>query len=163
MFPFIVGRRAVKVCTIHVFVQSERLSKCASKGKCANISVTYVGPPRGEEEEEECPVEMELACVTDGECSVLFHGVLKVELGPILGDVYEEFGYLRFAKGVLDLGPRNVYLLCDYQTVDECLKRHRSVVIDSNKPAVIEHSPGSDWGSARVLGVGNANVEFGDV
>jgi hypothetical protein len=45
----------------------------------------------------------------------------------------------------------------------ECLKRHRSVVINSNKPAVIEHSPGSDWGSARVSGVGNANVEFGDV
>ena len=45
----------------------------------------------------------------------------------------------------------------------KCLKRHRSVVIDSNKPAVIEHSPGSDWWSARVLGVGNANVEFSDV
>jgi hypothetical protein len=45
----------------------------------------------------------------------------------------------------------------------ECLKHHRSVVINSNKPAVIEHSPGSDWGSARVPGVGNANVEFGDV
>jgi len=38
----------------------------------------------------------------------------------------------------------------------ECLKRHRSVVIDSNKPAVIEHNPGSDWGSARVLSVGKA-------
>ena len=45
----------------------------------------------------------------------------------------------------------------------KCLKRYWSVVINSNKPAVIEHSPGSDWGSARVLGVGNANVEFGDV
>jgi hypothetical protein len=45
----------------------------------------------------------------------------------------------------------------------ECLKHHRSVVINSNKPAVIEHSPGSDWGSAKVSGVGNANVEFDDV
>jgi hypothetical protein len=45
----------------------------------------------------------------------------------------------------------------------ECLKRYRCVIINSNKPAVIEHSPGSNWGSTRVLGVGNANVEFGDV
>jgi hypothetical protein len=41
----------------------------------------------------------------------------------------------------------------------ECLKRHRSVVIDSSKPAVIEHNPDSNWGSARVLSVGNANVQ----
>ena len=54
----------------------------------------------------------------------------------------------------LPLCPENLF---------ECLKCHRSVVIDSNKPVVIEHSPGSDWGSARVLDVGNANVEFGDV
>ena len=45
----------------------------------------------------------------------------------------------------------------------ECLKRHRGVVIYSYKPAVIEYSPGSNWGSARVLSVSNPDVEFGDV
>ena len=45
----------------------------------------------------------------------------------------------------------------------KCLKRHRGVVINSYKPAVIEYSSGSNWGGARVSSVGNVNVEFGDV
>jgi hypothetical protein len=68
------------------------------------------------------------------------------------------------------LRPGNVVKIIDVLSLSfcpeglfECLKRHRSVVIDSNEPAVIEHSPGSNWGSAKVPSVGNANVEFGDV
>ena len=45
----------------------------------------------------------------------------------------------------------------------ECLKRHRGVVINSNKPAVIEYSPGSNWGSARVLSVSMSAIAVATV
>ena len=45
----------------------------------------------------------------------------------------------------------------------KCLKCDRNVVINSHKLAVIEYSLGGDWGSPRVPGMSNANVEFGDV
>jgi hypothetical protein len=107
MFPFIVGRRAVKISAIHVFIQSGRRPKYGS------VPVKYVGVG-------ECPIEEEFACVADGECPGLFHGISKVELGPIFGEICEEFGHLRFEKEILDVGPRDIYLLCDYQTVDDC-------------------------------------------
>ena len=31
----------------------------------------------------------------------------------------------------------------------ECLKRHRGVVVNSNKPAVVEYSPGSKAGECQ--------------
>ena len=109
MFPFIVGRRAVKICTIHVFIQSGRPSKCAS------VPVRYMPLPDGE-----CPEDTEFVCVADGDCPGLYHGILQVELGAIFGDIYEEFGYLKFENSILEVCPRDIYLLCDYQNVNDC-------------------------------------------
>jgi hypothetical protein len=111
----------MKVRTVHVFVLSERRSKCASKRKFASLPVTYFRGYEEEDEEEEeyeC-CENEFACVADEECADLFHRILNLELGPLVGDVFEEFGYLRFEKGVLELGPWDIYLLCDYETIDD--------------------------------------------
>ena len=44
-----------------------------------------------------------------------------------------------------------------------CPERHRGVVINSNKPAVIEYSPGSNWGSARVLSVSMSAIAVATV
>jgi hypothetical protein len=45
-----------------------------------------------------------------------------------------------------------MYRACPFALkVSLSASRHRSVVIDSNKPAVIEHSPGSDWGVPEYL------------
>jgi hypothetical protein len=54
----------------------------------------------------------------------------------------------------LPLYPKNFF---------KCLKYHRCIIINNNKLAVIKHSLSSDWGSARVFNVGNANIEFSDV
>jgi hypothetical protein len=110
MFPFIVGRRAVKICAIHVFIQGGR-----RQTKCGSVPVRYVGAGH-----DECPVEEEFACVADQECVGLYHGKLKVELGPVTDDMFDEFGILRFEKQILDIGLREIYLLCDYQTVHDC-------------------------------------------
>ena len=102
MFPFIVGRRAVKISGMHVFLQVERRFKCSS------VLVKYVGLGG-------CQVEVEFACVADADCLGLFHGILKVELGPILNECFENFGHLKLDDGAL----QNVYLLCDYETIDD--------------------------------------------
>jgi hypothetical protein len=34
--------------------------------------------------------------------------------------MFDEFGILRFEKQILDIGLREIYLLCDYQTVHDC-------------------------------------------
>jgi hypothetical protein len=65
--------------------------------------------------------------VADGQCADLFHGVLKIQLGPISGGTREDFwGSLRFEKGVLDLTVQDIYLLCDPRVVDDCFAMDRN-------------------------------------
>jgi hypothetical protein len=45
----------------------------------------------------------------------------------------------------------------------KCLKRYRSIIINSNKLTVIKYSLSNDWGSTKVFNVGNANVEFNNI
>ena len=106
MFHCMVGRRAAKISTMHVFLQAGRRVKCRS------VLVKYVGLG-------ECPAEEEFACVADADCPRLFHGILRVALGPILNECYEEFGHLRLNGDIRETALRNVYLLCDYETVND--------------------------------------------
>ena len=107
MFPFIVGLRTVQITAIHVFLQT------AEPVACAKLPLRYI--PK-----DECDGKPEVICVADGECPGVFYGVLKVQLGPITGDFYREFGFLRLEHAALDVCLRDVYLLCDYEVVHDC-------------------------------------------
>jgi SAM-dependent methyltransferase len=106
MFPFIVGQHAFKISAMHVFLQ------LSWRYKCSSLLVKYRGLG-------ECPVEEEFACVADADCPGLFHGILKVGLGPILNEYYEEFGHLMLHEDVCEAALQNVYLLCDYEIVKD--------------------------------------------
>lgn len=107
MFPFLTGRRAVRIKCIHLFVETAH----ACPGSHIRVSVIPSG------EKGQCR-EREFVCIVDEDCAFYF-GKVEVEFGPIVGNAWHNFGHLRFDCDM----PRaeEAYLLCEYEV--DCVEK----------------------------------------
>ena len=106
MFPFLTGRRQVKVVELQLFIETDG---CISVGE--HIKVKFYKAGHKFHEDECCETDvLEFQCVVSREWQRLYHGSIKLDLGPI-GFEYD-CGTLRFPKHVGEV--REMYLLLRY-------------------------------------------------
>jgi hypothetical protein len=105
MFPFLVGRRAIRVTCLHLVMQTSR----AYPGEHIRVSLL----PR---EKEGCKEE-DIICVVSDDCQCTYYGNVKVDFGPIFESSWHNFGFLRFGGEMKRA--KEAYLLCEYEV--DCL------------------------------------------
>jgi hypothetical protein len=104
MFPFLVGRRAVRIKCLYLFITVAR----ACPGERIYVGVKPV--------EKKCCKEEEFVCVVDDFCPCTYYGKVDVNFGPISGNAPHVFGSFSFERDM----PRvqEAYLLVEYEV--EC-------------------------------------------
>lgn len=129
MFPFISGGRVITVVSLSLFIE------VCSAEVGEYIKVKYYAPGhKFDGVEDECCTDdvREFDCVMTREWPGLYHGTLKVKLGPIYGSELHGFGMLRYPEHISDIS--ETYMLCRFEagSNEECkrpahLQQHRKV------------------------------------
>jgi hypothetical protein len=99
MFPFLVGRRAVKITYIHLFIQKY------CPGEHIRIGLP---PPR---EKGNCKEEGFVG-VIGYTCGHTLYRKIKADFGPISGHSWHNFGHLRLRHNLPCV--EEAYLFCEY-------------------------------------------------
>ena len=109
-FPFITGRRAVVITSVHIFVDA---GAPAETGE--HFSVEFV-PEDGYCEDGRKTIVCNNS--SDG-CEGLYHGVLSgVRMGPLWEDDGRVLGRFRFPESLGRAKVRQAYFLCSYEAVE---------------------------------------------
>ena len=112
MFPYRPGKKAIWTKDIDVFVEyNDFLSP-------DEITLQYKVDPRyGHLIQDECDGDaIEIQCVKSENYPDLYHGILKIHLGPIVQDKATEFGKFIFSEHA----PKevtNLYFLMSYEAL----------------------------------------------
>ena len=128
MFPFLTGNREVNIVSLSMFIETP----CAEVGE--HINVKYY--PAGHDfkvEDNCCGDDVKgFDCIVTREWQGLYHGMLRIKLGPIQGSVPSDFGTFRLPECLHEIW--NVYMLCRYEANDKNLcerpihpRHHRKV------------------------------------
>jgi len=106
MFPFLTGRRSVNVTSLHIFIEVDRDIDFEE-----HITVGYLLDEHGRKDTK-C-----LTCVAASDMPWFYHGVLELNLGPVIRDEFHTVGLLRFPQFLGRV--RQVYFLCHYNAQEE--------------------------------------------
>lgn len=115
MFPFVTGRRDLRLHRLALLVES------ASAQPGSSIEVQFTAPqrPLGRTGSEIACERRTVRCVASSECPALYHGVLDADLGPLSARGPQEIGTFRFPSPPDD-GER-LFLLCSYRSAEAVL------------------------------------------
>jgi hypothetical protein len=107
-FPFLPGRRAVRIHRLDLFFESPGADPSASRG--VDFLVGH-RPGHAGDEDCDCP-RLRMECVASDEWPCLFHGVLEAGLPQLTGERDIDLGTLEFAAGVREIS--RAFLFCAY-------------------------------------------------
>jgi hypothetical protein len=113
MFPFLTGRRAVRITRLRLFIEAKHRA-CPGSQFCVNVVSPALGHEHRQHAEEEREDEFTCVVTDDREGPATFCGEVDVDFGPIGDSEGRGFGCLRFGDEVVMSGVQEAYMLCEW-------------------------------------------------